>query len=79
MALLDEGVSAGEQARRAKFRLRHVGTKLNEAEGRVAQVLRTMIRPQPEGAPGLDSGQKYTWLIKPIPLPPQTGNFLRPD
>jgi len=39
MALLDEGVSAREQARRAKFRLRHVGTKLNEAEGRALDEL----------------------------------------
>jgi len=39
MALLDDGVSVGELARRAKFRLRHVGTKLNEAEGRALDEL----------------------------------------
>ena len=32
MALLDEKNLAGEAARRARFRVHHVGTKLNEAE-----------------------------------------------
>jgi hypothetical protein len=32
MALLDEKHLAGEAARRAKYRLHHVGTKLNEGE-----------------------------------------------
>jgi hypothetical protein len=34
MSLLNEKNLAGEAARRARFRVHHVGTKLNEAEVR---------------------------------------------
>ena len=41
MALLDEKNLAGEAARRARFRVHHVGTKLNEAEVRELEALAT--------------------------------------
>ena len=41
MALLDEKNLAGEAARRARFRVHHVGTKLNEAEVRALEALAT--------------------------------------
>jgi len=47
MALLDERRLAAEQARRAKYRLHHVGTKLNEGELRAFEALR--IRGQNTG------------------------------
>jgi hypothetical protein len=39
MALLDETRLAAEKARRAKYRLHHVGTKLNEGELREFEAL----------------------------------------
>jgi hypothetical protein len=39
MALLDEKNLVAEAAKRARFRLRHVGTKLNEAESRALDEL----------------------------------------
>ena len=39
MALLDEANLAAERERRAKFRLNHVGTKLNEGELRAFEAL----------------------------------------
>ena len=41
MALLDEKNLAVEAARRARFRVHHVGTKLNEAEVRELEALAT--------------------------------------
>jgi hypothetical protein len=41
MALLNEKNLAGEAARRARFRVHHVGTKLNEAEVRELEALAT--------------------------------------
>jgi hypothetical protein len=41
MALLDEKNLASEAARRARFRVHHVGTKLNEAEVRELEALAT--------------------------------------
>jgi hypothetical protein len=41
MALLNEKNLAGEVARRARFRVHHVGTKLNEAEVRELEALAT--------------------------------------
>ena len=41
MALLDEKNLAGEAAGRARFRVHHVGTKLNEAEVRELEALAT--------------------------------------
>jgi hypothetical protein len=41
MALLDEKNLAGDAARRARFRVHHVGTKLNEAEVRELEALAT--------------------------------------
>ncbi len=41
MALLDEKNLAGEAARRARFRVHHVGTKLNESEVRELEALAT--------------------------------------
>jgi hypothetical protein len=41
MALLNEKNLAGEAARRARFRVHHVGTKLNEAEVRELGALAT--------------------------------------
>ena len=41
MALLDEKNLAAEAARRARFRVHHVGTKLNEAEVRELEALAT--------------------------------------
>jgi len=41
MALLEEKNLAGEAARRARFRVHHVGTKLNEAEVRELEALAT--------------------------------------
>jgi predicted polyphosphate/ATP-dependent NAD kinase len=39
MALLDEKNLAAEAAKRARYRVRHVGTKLNEAEVRELEAL----------------------------------------
>ena len=39
MALLDEKNLAAEKARRAKYRLHHVGKKLNEGELRAFEAL----------------------------------------
>ena len=41
MALLNEKNLAGEAARRARFWVHHVGTKLNEAEVRELEALAT--------------------------------------
>jgi hypothetical protein len=41
MALLNEKNLAGEAVRRARFRVHHVGTKLNEAEVRELEALAT--------------------------------------
>ena len=47
MALLDEKNLAGEAARRARFRVHHVGTKLNEAEVRELEARpRSAARPR---------------------------------
>ncbi len=49
MALLDEKNLAAEAAKRARFRLYHVGTKLNQAELHALEVLGD--RTGPDGSP----------------------------
>src|SRR6202142_2285273 len=49
MALLDEKNLAAEAAKRARFRVHHVGTKLNEAELHELEVLAAKRKQTPGG------------------------------
>ena len=48
MALLDEKNLAAEAAKRARFRVHHVGTKLNQAELHEIEQDQTGLRPSAE-------------------------------